>query len=64
MLEKEDDQEVKTLAEMEADWHVWIITGAPQPTGCSDPDKVGIAEWAPALYCGGISPLKGLEVIH
>ena len=64
MLEKEDDQEVKTLAEMEAKWHVRIITGAPQSTGRSDPDKVGIAEWAPALYCGGISPVKGLEVIR
>ena len=26
--------------------------------------RVDISEWAPALYCGGISPAKGLEVIH
>ena len=64
MLEKGDDQEVKTLTDMEAKWHVRIITGAPQSTGRSDPDKVGIVDWAPALYCGGINPIKGLEVIH
>ena len=64
LLEKGDDQEVKTLSDTEAKWHVRIITGAPQSTGRSDPDKVGISEWAPALYCGGTSPAKGLEVIH
>ena len=64
MLEKGDDQEVKTLSVMESKWHVGIITGAPQPAGRSDPDKVGIAAWTPALYCGGIIPVKGLEVIH
>ena len=64
LLEKGDDQEVKMLGDTEAKWLVRIITGAPQSTGRSDPDKVGISEWAPARYCGGTSPAKGLEVIH
>ena len=64
MLEKEGSEDVKTLADMEAKWHVRISTGAPPPNGKSDPDGVGITTWAPALYCGGASPAKGLEVIH
>ena len=41
LLEKGDDQEVKMLGDTEAKWLVRIITGAPQSTGRSDPDKVG-----------------------
>ena len=64
MLETEGLEDVKTLRDMEAKWHVCLSTGAPPPTGNNDPDGVGIVAWAPALYCGGATPAKGLEMIH
>ncbi|CAK8986212.1 Uncharacterized protein SCF082_LOCUS461 [Durusdinium trenchii] len=64
MLEQRGEEGVKTLSEMEATWHVRIITGAPPPSGSLDIDGTGIAEWAPAVYCAGVTPARGLQLIR
>ena len=65
LLEQQGHNEgVKTLSDMEATWRIRIITGAPPQSGPTDVDGVGIPDWAPAVYCEGVTPARGLQLIY
>ena len=48
LAQQGQNEGVKTVGDMEATWHIRLITGAPPQSGSTDVDGVGILDWAPA----------------